>query len=70
MRQVEPDKARQGRRGYQVLMVLVGALFLVGIAWVAVSIYGEAIDPIAPTENAPGAPSPSMAKPPEAPPAN
>lgn len=37
-------KARQGRSGYQVLLVLVGALLLAAVAWGAVEIYGEMID--------------------------
>lgn len=41
---IETDKARQGRWGWQVLMVLVVALLLAMIAWYAVETYGEATD--------------------------
>lgn len=41
---VEPEKARQGRWGWQVLMVLVVALILAMIAWYAAETYGEATD--------------------------
>lgn len=41
---IETNKARQGRRGWQVLMVLVVALLLAMIAWYAAETYGEAID--------------------------
>ena len=53
-RPIEPEKVRQGRWGYQVLMVLVGGLVLAAIAWAAAEFYGESIDPPAPvTEQAP-----------------
>ncbi|HEY5819610.1 MAG TPA: hypothetical protein VIU14_14670 [Mesorhizobium sp.] len=70
MRQVDTDKVRQGRWGYQVLMVLVGGLLLAGIAWAAAEYYGEAIDPPTSLENAPTAPSPADQPAPNAPPAN
>ena len=41
---IQPEKARQGRRGYQVLVVLVVALMLAAVAWFAAEFYGEAID--------------------------
>ena len=37
-------KARQGRMGFPVLLVLVAALVLLAIGWWAVEMYGEAID--------------------------
>ncbi|MCX8570773.1 hypothetical protein [Aminobacter sp. MET-1] len=37
-------KARQGRRGYQVLLVLVIALVLAAAAWGAAEIYGQIIE--------------------------
>lgn len=40
-----PQKARQGRRGSPVLMVLIGGLVLAMIVWGAVEIYGWAIQP-------------------------
>jgi len=70
MRRDETDRVRQGRWGYQVLMVLVGGLVLAMIAWAAAEFYGEAIDPPAATENAPSAPTPSTQPPPSTPPAN
>ncbi len=41
---VPEDKARQGRWGRQVLVVLIAALVLAMIAWGAAEFYGEAID--------------------------
>ena len=37
-------KARQGNRGVQILLVLVGALVLAAIAWAGAEFYGEMID--------------------------
>lgn len=42
---VETDKARQGRRGGPVLLVLVAALLLAAVAWGVAEFYGEATDP-------------------------
>lgn len=51
---IPTDKARQGRGGFQVLMVLVGGLLLAMIVWAGVEFYGEAIDPPVPaTQQAP-----------------
>ncbi len=51
---ISTDKARQGSRGWQVLMVLVGGLLLAAVVWAGVEFYGESIDPPAPaTEQAP-----------------
>lgn len=47
------DKARQGRWGGRVLLVLIAALILAAIAWWAVEIYGGAIEPTDPMEGAP-----------------
>lgn len=47
------DKARQGRWGGRVLMVLIAALILAAVAWWAAEIYGVAIEPTNPTEDAP-----------------
>lgn len=41
-------KAKQGRTGKPVLMVLVGGLVLAAVAWYAAEHYGEAIDNTAP----------------------
>jgi len=52
----EPDKrvptkrARQGREGFPVLMVLVGGLVLVMLVWVVVEVYGIFIDEQQPLE--------------------
>ena len=40
-----PQKARQGRRGSPVLVVLVAGLLLAMIAWGAAEIYGWSIQP-------------------------
>lgn len=42
---VGTDKARQGRRGGPVLLVLVAALLLAAVAWAIAEFYGEATDP-------------------------
>ena len=42
---VPTDKARQGRAGWQVQVVLICALLLAAAAWWGAEIYGEAIDP-------------------------
>lgn len=41
---VPEERARQGRRGTQVLIVLVVALVLAMVAWFVAENYGEAID--------------------------
>ena len=38
------NKARQGRRGPRVLLVLIAGLILVGVVWPDVEFYGETID--------------------------
>lgn len=42
---VATDKARQGRRGWPVLTVLISGLVLVMAVWAVVEIYGWAIRP-------------------------
>ncbi|MEI5678614.1 MULTISPECIES: hypothetical protein [unclassified Mesorhizobium] len=42
---IPTDKARQGRRGWQVLVVLICALLLAAAAWFAVELYGKSIEP-------------------------
>jgi flagellar basal body-associated protein FliL len=42
---VSTDKARQGKRGSPVLIVLIAALVLVAIAWFAAEMFGQSIDP-------------------------
>lgn len=41
---IPTNEARQGRRGTQVLMVLVIGLALAGAVWLGLEFYGEAID--------------------------
>lgn len=41
---VSETDARQGRRGRQVLVVLIAALILAFAAWGAAEFYGELID--------------------------
>lgn len=41
---VTEERARQGRRGSQVLVVLVVALVLAMVAWFIAEKYGESID--------------------------
>ena len=41
---IPTNKARQGGRGSQVLIVLVIALALAGAVWLGLEFYGEAID--------------------------
>ncbi|UUP17208.1 hypothetical protein [Nitratireductor thuwali] len=47
---IPPRKARQGRKGLPVLLVLVVALILLMIGWWAVEIYGVALDEQQPVE--------------------
>ncbi len=50
---VDKNKARQGRSGWQVLVVLVCARALVLLVWWGVGIFGSAIDPEEPVGGAP-----------------
>ena len=50
---VNPTEARQGRKGTNVLTILVVALILAAIAWWAVGMFGEAIEPENPTGGTP-----------------
>jgi len=47
---VPPKKARQGRQGIPVLLVLIGGLVLAGIIWVFVEMYGIFLDERQPVE--------------------
>ena len=42
---VPSDKARQGRWGRHLLLILLGGLILAFIAWGLAELYGEAIEP-------------------------
>lgn len=50
---IETDKARQGRIGWQVLVVLVCALILAMVVWFGVGLFGSAIAPENPIGEAP-----------------
>ncbi|WP_295808332.1 hypothetical protein [uncultured Nitratireductor sp.] len=39
-----PEEARQGRRGFPVLMVLVCGLLLAALVWWGVEVYGIILD--------------------------
>lgn len=41
---IPSQKARQGRRGLQLLLVLAGGLILAALVWFGVETYGESID--------------------------
>lgn len=58
---IPANRARQGRWGTQVLLVLVIALALAGAVWLGLEFYGEAID----SESAgqPGAAQPNTTQP-------
>lgn len=42
---MDPERARQGRLGRPVLIVLVASVALALIVWAGVEIWGEAIEP-------------------------
>ncbi|MEW9805757.1 hypothetical protein [Mesorhizobium marinum] len=44
MEKTPANKARQGRSGAQVLIVLVVSLAVAGAVWLGVEFYGEAMD--------------------------
>ena len=58
---IPTNKARQGRWGSQVLVVLVVALALAGAVWLGLEFYGEAID--ADSSQQPGAVQPATTTP-------
>ena len=41
---VPEERARQGRWGRHLLIILVAALLLLAVGWFAVEMYGESID--------------------------
>lgn len=45
---VPAEKAKQGRTGRQVLLVLVCALILASLAWYGAEFYGDVISPETP----------------------
>lgn len=48
---IRKTEARQGRKGGHVFLVLVGGLFLAGLVWLGVEIYGAAIAPEEPAHS-------------------
>ncbi|TYR34920.1 hypothetical protein FY036_03625 [Mesorhizobium microcysteis] len=50
---IDKNKARQGRSGWQVLVILVCALALALVVWWGVGIFGSAIQPEDPVGGAP-----------------
>ncbi len=64
MEKIRTNEARQGRKGTQILVVLVVGLALAAAVWLGVELYGEAItEPGSATE-------PGAADTPAAPPAD
>ena len=53
--EIPTNKARQGRKGWHLLVILISALVLASIVWAGVEFYGEAIDSSAVDESAPEA---------------
>lgn len=53
IKEIHPNKAKQGRQGRPVLMVLIVGLLLALVAWGVIEIYGTSIAP----ENPSGDPS-------------
>lgn len=47
------NRARQGRRGLPVLIILIAALILLGIGWVLIEFYGIGLDERQPVETTP-----------------
>lgn len=54
-KKVAPEKARQGKLGQPVLIVLICALILAAIAWFGAEMFGESIDPADNNSNVPAA---------------
>jgi len=50
---IEPEKARQGRNGPRILIVLICGLVLAMLVWWGVETYGVAIAPDEPVGSAP-----------------
>lgn len=62
---IDKNKARQGREGSRVLVILVVALVLAGLAWAAAELFGSAIEPENPVNSPPAVeqPAPAPAQP-------
>lgn len=41
---IPEEKAKQGRSGYRILMILIASLLLLSVGWFAVETYGDAIE--------------------------
>ena len=54
---IESEKAKQGRSGVRILMVLLGGLALAMLVWWGVETYGVAIAPDQPINSAPQDPA-------------
>lgn len=50
---IEPEKARQGRNGPRILIVLLCGLALAMLVWWGVEMFGKAIAPDEPAGSAP-----------------
>lgn len=65
---IDPNKARQGRSGTRMLIVLVSALILALLVWWGVGFFGSAIAPEDPVGGAPAEqPAEAIETPPAAP---
>lgn len=53
------NRARQGRRGLPVLIILIAALILLGIGWVLIEFYGIGLDERQPVETTPSSDIPA-----------
>lgn len=51
MKQVSPEKARQGREGKPVLIVLLVSLAAAVVVWILVEIFGSVIAPDVPSNS-------------------
>lgn len=52
-KEIDPNKARQGRSGINVLVILICALALALVVWFGVGLFGTAIAPEDPVGGAP-----------------
>jgi len=43
VKDIPPQKARQGKKGRPVLIVLISSLIIVGLVWLGAEIYGSTI---------------------------
>lgn len=70
-KEISPNKAKQGRQGRPVLVVLITGLLLAAVVWLVIEIYGSAIAPenpsgdpaSVPTERLDPAPEPGQPEP-------